>query len=742
MTSFKKSVIIGIVFFGIILLTALTVFYISLGECEVGFFACDNGTICLPQKLVCDFKPDCKDKTDEVPRLCGNLYGSNVVTSNDLKIGINRYVYLKKIYNFTDKSYMDTCAYKIKKIPKNCKCLRVQLISCKNISTIPKFPSHIEMIDLSDNHIALDSYNRFGIYRNLSYLDLRNNKIHHLPSQVFYKANNLAKLFLQNNRITDLPSGFSKHLIALRWLFLNNNHLGDFALRKFKHLQNLQMLNLSINCITLSKNMTFPKLPHLYELFLDGNKIKVLRDNHFKNLINLNLISLRNNQITFINSSVFNSLQFLIEIRLSGNPLINIEQNTFKHLQKLNALYLDYTNVLIDDALLSTINVSFLSLKGIAKEKIEFNAIERVQKLEHIVYKKFSYCSRTSKIKKCYPKTDGISSTSDLLDNVALRYAVWFMACISCIGNISVLWNRFHDENKSVSLVLRNLAISDIMMGFYLIGIGFTDARFRNVYHKNSGTWLQSIECIALGILAVTSSEVSILILTFMSIERFLLISDPFGHHKMDTKIIITSLIVIWMLGTMIAIIPAIMFQSTKFYGVYSSGTCFPLFIEEIYSTAWIYSIVFLGINLILLILIATLYTILLFSIYRTRRATSLNYFDCEVAIRFFFIVLTDISCWAPIILMKLFVLYDIEISGDVYSYLCIFVLPLNATTNPILYTYSTPKYRDKIFSIFKKQRKIDVNSNQIITADDSQTKVSLLLSNSKNSSKWKLFKK
>ena len=230
----------------------------------------------------------------------------------------------------------------------------------------------------------------------------------------------------------------------------------------------------------------------------------------------------------------------------------------------------------------------------------------------------------------------GISSTSDLLEKRSLRYSVWIMAILTCVGNASVLWGRLHDENRSVSLVIRNLAISDMIMGLYLIIIGYMDSRYRNVYHENSGNWVKSWECALSGMLAMTSCEVSILILTFMSIERFLLISDPFGHHKLDTKNVIFCLYVIWLVGISIAILPVILFHSsTKFYGVYNSGTCFPFFIEEVYSTGWIYSAcIFLGINFILLVLIAVLYTSLLFSIFRTRRATSLNFFDCEFAIR------------------------------------------------------------------------------------------------------------
>lgn len=65
-----------------------------------------------------------------------------------------------------------------------------------------------------------------------------------------------------------------------------------------------------------------------------------------------------------------------------------------------------------------------------------------------------------------------------------------------------------------------------------------------------------------------------------------------------------------------------------------------------------------------LLILISALYTALLISIWRTRRATPLAIMDCEFAVRFSFIVLTGTFCWAPIISMKILAFLSIEISG------------------------------------------------------------------------------
>lgn len=111
---------------------------------------------------------------------------------------------------------------------------------------------------------------------------------------------------------------------------------------------------------------------------------------------------------------------------------------------------------------------------------------------------------------------------------------------------------------------------------------------------------------------------------------------------------------------------------------------------------------------------------------------------------RFFFIVLTDACCWAPIIVLKFLAFYKIEVSGDVTAWLIIFVLPLNSAVNPLLFTYTTPKYRDQIFAAFTIKReslkKQEVTSNQ--NTADSQTKVSLLYNSNGSISRWKIFNK
>jgi relaxin family peptide receptor 2 len=84
--------------------------------------------------------------------------------------------------------------------------------------------------------------------------------------------------------------------------------------------------------------------------------------------------------------------------------------------------------------------------------------------------------------------------------------------------------------------------------------------------------------------------------------------------------------------------------------------------------------------------------------------------------LRFFFIVLTDSTCWGPIIVLKILAFMDVDLPGDTLAWLIVFVLPFNSAVNPLLYTFSTPKYRDQIYTTVSTKnfsKKHDSSSNQ-----------------------------
>lgn len=90
------------------------------------------------------------------------------------------------------------------------------------------------------------------------------------------------------------------------------------------------------------------------------------------------------------------------------------------------------------------------------------------------------------------------------------------------------------------------------------------------------------------------------MILSFMSVERFMLIAAPLKRHRSLTpQAAFSSMIAIWIFGITLALIPAIHWRSsTRYYGV--NGLCFPLHIDDPFFIGWQYSaFIFLGLNFV-----------------------------------------------------------------------------------------------------------------------------------------------
>lgn len=154
-----------------------------------------------------------------------------------------------------------------------------------------------------------------------------------------------------------------------------------------------------------------------------------------------------------------------------------------------------------------------------------------------------------------------MSSLTDLLTKPVLRYSTWTMATVAMLGNALVVWGRLTgcpDDNRAVCLVIVNLAVADGLMGVYLAVIGVQDWRYRSGYQLAALDWTGSWQCMAIGMLAMVSCEVSLMIMVFMSVERFLLIADPFqiGWLRLKTAKVAQVMLVIWVVGMTLAVVP------------------------------------------------------------------------------------------------------------------------------------------------------------------------------------------
>ncbi|XP_057584009.1 relaxin receptor 1 isoform X4 [Hippopotamus amphibius kiboko] len=564
-------------------------------------------------------------------------------------------------------------------VPVQCLCRGLEL-DCDetNLRAVPSVSSNVTLMSLKWNLIRKLPPDGFKKYHDLQKLCLQNNKIRSVSIYAFRGLYSLTKLYLSHNRITFLKPGVFEDLHRLEWLIIEDNHLNRISPLTFYGLNSLILLALMNNVLTrLPDKPLCQYMPRLHWLDFEGNHIHNLRNLTFISCSNLTVLVMRKNKINHLNENTFAPLQKLDEFSLEGIEISNIQQRMFRPLMNLS----------------------------------------------HIYFKKFQYCGYAPHVRSCKPNTDGISSLEDLLASVIQRVFVWVVSAVTCFGNIFVICMRpyIRSENKLHAMSIISLCCADCLMGIYLFVIGAFDLKFRGEYNKHAQLWMESIYCQLLGSLAILSTEVSVLLLTFLTLEKYICIVYPFRCLRPGKCRTITALILIWIIGFIVAFIPLSNKEFFKnYYG--TNGVCFPLHSEDTESIgAQIYSVaIFLGINLAAFIIIVFSYGSMFYSIHQSAiTATEVrNQVRKEMILakRFFFIVFTDALCWIPIFILKFLSLLQVEIPGTITSWVVIFILPINSALNPILYTLTTRPFKEMIHQFwynYRQRRSIDSKGSQ-----------------------------
>ncbi|XP_074863948.1 relaxin receptor 1-like [Carettochelys insculpta] len=695
--------------------------------CPLGQFPCGNLSICLPQLLHCNGEKDCDNGADEE---------NCVDNSGWLQIWDD--MQQTKLSRATKTEENPDCV--LDQVPEQCRC-QGMMIDCtgQNLSTIPWVSSNVTKLDLKMNQIHSLLDNQFIRYKHLEKLLLQHNKIQSIPPYAFAGLSKLKMLFLSHNEITELKPRVFQDLYQLEWLILDNNKINKILPATFvglKSLYFLYMLNNSLS--TLPNTSMCAEMPNLSWLELEGNQICALNSSVFQECSTFTVLVLRRNKIEWIEEGAFSKLNNLVELDLSCNRLEELPPSLFSNLHHLQQLNISYNPLkqIFANQFDSLTHLRSLSIEGLEIPNIQTHMFQKLTNLSHIYFKKFQYCSYSPHVRSCKPNTDGISSLENLLANIILRVFVWVIACLTCFGNLFVICMRSFvvTENSQHTMAIKSLCCADCLMGIYLFFIGAFDLKFSGEYNKHAQVWMASIQCQLVGSLAMLSSEVSVLLLTYMTLEKFLCIVFPFSHYAAGKKQTLSMLVIIWLLGFSLTLIP---FWSKETFGDYygRNGVCFPLQSDETerpgargYSTA-----IFLGLNLIAFITIVFAYTSMFCSIHNTATKTAeRSVFSREVAIakRFFFIVFTDALCWTPIFLLKLLSLLQVEVPGTVTSWVVIFILPINSALNPILYTITTTTFQEKLkLCLQKKQQQPQLSLQDPETSKTRFTLVSLQIS-------------
>ncbi|XP_041483319.1 relaxin receptor 2-like [Lytechinus variegatus] len=561
----------------------------------------------------------------------------------------------------------------------------------------------LRTLDLSGNYIESLPDGLFRFLTSLTKIDLSRNVIERLSSDSFAGPTGQLDINLEFNRITVIPAHVFRGLY-LRTIHLSLTGINELEPGCFQGLEGVENIELFINNITSIRSGVFEGLVDLKYLHLFENQISDIDIGAFEDLHSLEFLDLTHNSIRELKKGTFDSQVNLTWVSFSDNPLEYIEPGTFQHLSRLE--YLNVVNVQLKNLQPDTFS-GITSLKGLSTDDHRLCCL----------FDETDLCSIAT--------SNFLDSCTRLMPNTVLRIALWVIGWGALIGNTIVLVLRCRMEKsasaKTQGLFITNLAIADFLMGVYMVMISSADVYYGEYFFLVAEQWRSSIACKIAGFIAVLSSESSVFILAIITIDRVLCVVFPFGKLKFRSTSARVGVALIWASAFVVSVVPLLVSSYVSgFYGLSDVCVGLPLNVESqengelvfnhtsrvwefVKSDAterpsWLYSIaLFLGVNFLIFILILISYVVIFASVRKSAHSVASKGAgssadrarEVKLAIRMSVIVLTDFFCWMPVIIMGILSQSGaVTLPVSLYAWSVVFILPINASINPYIYTF------------------------------------------------------
>ncbi len=196
-------------------------------------------------------------------------------------------------------------------------------------------------------------------------------------------------------------------------------------------------------------------------------------------------------------------------------------------------------------------------------------------------------------------------------------------------GNlIVIIWRSVaKDTNKVNSFLLANLAVADFLMGVYMLIIASKNTIWDGVYFKHDVSWRASNLCLFSGVISTVSSEVSVLTLTVITLDRLVCIVFPFRFRRWTMKKVSAIMCLVWIMGFAISLAP--LFYDAYFYDYGHdvhffgrSAVCLPMQLSSERPSGWEYSVfVFVILNGVSFLFILLAYVFMYRTVVKTANA-------------------------------------------------------------------------------------------------------------------------
>lgn len=314
----------------------------------------------------------------------------------------------------------------------------------------------------------------------------------------------------------------------------------------------------------------------------------------------------------------------------------------------------------------------------------------------------------------CTPGEDPFNPCKNLLgDSDGLHVAIWLVTIFTFMGNgivffvfvgYSVIIRRTSQDLFTIHFLYFNLAMADLLMGFYLFIIAVVDADTKDEFFLIDIAWRTGHGCEFAGFCAITSTAVSVYVLLVITLERTYTIVGVFKHKQKLTHLQVYIIMAVgWIFGMFVAMLPLV--------GVSDYNTvaiCLPFNVQGKEDLAYV--VLLLLVTGIVFVIIAVCYTIIFQQICKNNKlspvqVTNPRTADAKISIRIFVLVFTNFVCWFPIALIGLTAAFGKSLVHDLEfaRWAVVFIFPINSCLNPFLYSLTSRTFRNHTILLLNK---------------------------------------
>ena len=375
-------------------------------------------------------------------------------------------------------------------------------------------------LKLNENSLVSLPVGLFNGLQSLNFLNLGNNSLVSLPTELFSGLYRLQKLNIHHNTLISLPVGLFNGLLSLHLLNLGFNSLMSLPTGLFNDLYRLDYLNIFDNSLRSLPCGLFNGLQSLWRVDIDGNLLVSLQACSVSAMHNLEELYIQNNKISHIAHGTFSNMTALQVLYLSNNQLTFLSLNLFDDLINLRTLDLSYNRLTHIPRLGYMTNLNVIIFVGNALTGITHENFEGVQETVTIAVDQPVVCvCYMNESDSCFntKKRSPYLTCGWLLSMTALSIITWILGLFATLGNgFVLLWRQLKDggrENKVQAILLSNLALSDFLMGIYMLIIAAADVYYGEYFPMNAEEWRTGFICRIASTLAITSSELGLCLL-------------------------------------------------------------------------------------------------------------------------------------------------------------------------------------------------------------------------------------